>query len=221
MEKQIIILGNTEFSEELYQVMSVEGLSVKGFTVDNEYLKSPSFCGLPNYPFEAIQKEVDMETVEIALALGYSEMNNVRKRKYEECKKRHFNVATFCSKKAFVYAKSIGEGSIIMPSAYVGPSVSLGVCNVLKAGVYLPHHNIIGCYNWLAPRCTFGGSAVIGNNCFLGLCTTVRNSVRIADFTFSAANAYIHKDTESCGVYMGIPAKKVLNKSSIEIIKHV
>ena len=220
MKKQIIILGNTEFSEELYQVMSVEGLSVKGFTVDNEYLKSPSFCGLPNYPFEAIQKEVDMETVEIALALGYSEMNNVRKRKYEECKKRHFNVATFCSNKAIVYAKTIGEGCIIMPSAYVGPFARLGICNVLKSGVNLPHHNIIGNYNWFA-GCKFGGSAIVGNNCFLGLCTTVRNSIRIADYTFSAANTYLHKDTEAFGVYMGVPAKKTLNKSSMEIIKHV
>lgn len=219
--KKIVILGDTEFAEELYQVMMAEGIEVSAFTVDKKYMKSDTFCDLPIFPFENIEDCLDMDNVEIALALGYSLMNNIRKNKYEECKQRGFSIATFCSERAFIYTKTIEEGSIIMPSSYIGPSVKVGVCNVFKARVSLPHHNIVGNFNWLAPGCCMGGGTKIGSNCFIGLCTTIRNSISVANYTFTAANSYLHKDTVEGGAYMGMPAKIIEGKTSMEIINNV
>ena len=219
--KKIVILGDTEFAEELYQVMIAEGKDVIAFSVDKQYMKSDTFCRLPMLPFENIEDCIDMKNVEVVLALGYSQMNNIRKNKYEECKQRHFQIATFCSERAFIYTKSIGEGTIIMPSAYVGPSVEIGVCNVFRGKISIPHHNIVGDYNWFAAGCTLGGGAKIGNNCFLGLCTTVRNSISLANYTFTAANSYLHRNTVEGGAYMGMPAKIIEGKTSMEIIRNV
>lgn len=221
MKKQVVILGDTEFAEELYQVMITEGIEVVAFSVDKDYMKSNTFCNLPMFPFEDIENNIDMNTVEVALALGYSHMNEVRKNKYEECKKRKFNIATFCSERAFIYTKSIGEGCIIMPSVYIGPSVEVGVCNVFKSRISIPHHNVVGNFNWFASGCTLGGGAKIGNNCFIGLCTTVRNSISVADYTFTAATSYLHKDTIEGRAYMGIPAKIIAGKTSMDIISKV
>ena len=219
--KRIVIFGNTEFAEELYQVMTSEGIEVVAFTVDRQYMESDTFCNLPMYPFESIEECVDMTDVEVALALGYSQMNNVRKLKYEECKKRGYSIATFCSKNAFIYTESIGEGCIIMPSTYIGPLVEIGLCNVFKVKNSLPHHNKVGNFNWFSGGCTFGGGAIVGNNCFLALSTTVRNSICIADYTFVAANSYLHKNTLEGGAYMGIPAKMIEGKLSMNIIGNV
>lgn len=219
--KKIIILGNTEFAEELYQVMTAEGIEVVAFTVDRIYMESDTFCNLPMYPFESIEDYLDMSEVDVALALGYSQMNYVRKLKYEECKQRGYSIATFCSEKAFIYTESIGEGSIIMPSVYIGPSVEIGLCNVFKVKISLPHHNKVGNFNWFSGGCTFGGGTIVGSNCFLGLSTTVRNSICLADCTFAAANSYIHKNTLEGGAYMGMPAKIIEGKTSMEIIKNV
>jgi len=172
-------------------------------------------------PFEIIDECLEMENYEVVLALGYSRMNNIRKLKYEECKKRGFSIATFCSNKAFIYTKSIGEGCIIMPSAYIGPSVKMGVCNVVKVKNSLPHHNTVGNFNWFSGGCTFGGGTKIGNNCFFGLCSTIRNSINVADYTFSAANAYLYKNTIEGKAYIGMPAKIIDGKTSMEIIGNV
>lgn len=219
--KRIVIFGNTEFAEELYQVMTSEGIEVVAFTVDRQYMGSDTFCNLPMYPFESIEDYIDMSESEVALALGYSQMNNVRKQKYEECKKRGYSIATFCSEKAFIYTELIGEGSIIMPSAYIGPSVKMGVCNVVKVKNSLPHHNTVGNFNWFSGGCTFGGGTKIGNNCFFGLCSTIRNSINVADYTFSAANAYLYKNTIEGKAYIGMPAKIIDGKTSMEIIGNV
>ena len=219
--KRVVILGDTEFAEELYQVMTTEGIDVAAFTVDKQYIKSDTFCNLPMLPFEIIDECLEMENYEVVLALGYSRMNNIRKLKYEECKKRDFSIATFCSNKAFIYTKSIGEGCIIMPSAYIGPSVKMGVCNVVKVKNSLPHHNTVGNFNWFSGGCTFGGGTKIGNNCFFGLCSTIRNSINVADYTFSAANAYLYKNTIEGKAYIGMPAKIIDGKTSMEIIGNV
>lgn len=219
--KRVVILGDTEFAEELYQVMTAEGIEVAAFSVDKQYIKGDTFCNLPMLPFETINECLEMENYEVALALGYSRMNNIRKQKYEECKNRGFAIATFCSNKAFIYSKTIGEGNIIMPSVYVGPSTVIGVCNVIKARNTLPHHNIIGNFNWFAGGCTLGGGTKISNNCFLGLSTTIRNGIIVADYTFSAANSYLHKNTAEGRAYMGMPAKIIEGKTSMEIINNV
>lgn len=178
------------------------------------------FCDLPVYPFETLEQYVNIESVEILLSIGYNKMNQHRETKYEGCKSRGFNVHTFISKHAVVYADSIGEGCIIMPGAYVGPYSKLGLCNVERAGCVLSHHERIGNFNWIADGCTYGGDVVQGNNSFIGLGTTVRNGISIADNTFVGAHSYLNHNSAIDSVYYGNPAVKQ-EISSFEIINKV
>lgn len=211
------------FSSEIFSIIETEfGPDiVKAFTLNKQYRTQDYFEGLPVYDFEDLDNEMDMNNVEILISIGYNDMNGLRQIIYEECKKKGYHIYTFISKKALVYSKNIGEGSILMPGSYIGPFCSIGICNILKYGVSLPHHVIVGNFNWIAGGTVFGGKAIVGNNCFIGLSSTIRNEIIIANRTFLGAKSYLGHDTVEDCAYYGIPAKQIVAKTSSEIIKRV
>lgn len=208
------------FSAELAEILRKESYEILGFTVDSAYIASDEYYNYPVFPFEKITEKIDLRSLEFALALGYSKMNDNRKAKFNQCKSNSFKVFTFISKHAQVYSQQIGEGSIIMPGCYIGPYSEIGKCTVVRPGTVLAHHDKIGDYNWIADSCTFGGGVKMGDNCFIGLGSTVRNELSIEDYTLVGAHTYIGKNTEKNKVYYGVPAK-VANGNSLEIIKRI
>lgn len=219
--KTVLVFGATMFSAELAEILRYEGINVLGYVLDRSYKDCDEFYGLPVYDFESIESKVNVNDVEFALSLGYHQMNEHRKAKYDICKAKGYKVFSYVSPNAQVYSRKIGEGSLILPGTYVGPYTELGLCNVVRPGTVLAHHDIIGDYNWIADGCTFGGGVRMNNFCFLGLGTTVRNEVTIADHTFVGAQSYISLDTKKCTPYIGIPAKVIPGKTSYEVIKKV
>ena len=221
MKKRVVIFGTTMFSSQLCVILNREGIEVVVFTVDKEYMESVFFCDLPVFPFEALEQFVDTVNIEIALTIGYNHMNDIRKLKYLECKRRGYKVLTFVSKNAHVYTEDIDEGCIIMPESYIGPYSKIGICCVIWPGVVLAHHNELDEFNWIASSCCLGGGASSGKNCFFGIGSTVRNDIKIADYTFIGAQTYIGKDTVPSGVYIGVPAKHLPDTNSFEIVTRV
>ncbi|MBR5642774.1 MAG: hypothetical protein IKW77_01135 [Salinivirgaceae bacterium] len=216
--RKVLIVGMTMFSAELCEILRREGVKVIGYSVDNAYRSSDSFYGLPIFSFEEIEKDLDMTSVEVALTLGYSQMNDNRELKYRQCKEKGVKLLTYVSKQSQVYTEKIGEGSLILPGTYVGPYSEIGLGTIIRPGTVLAHHDKIGNYNWIADGCTLGGGVIMGSHCFLGLGTTIRNEVSIADYTFIGAHSYVAKDTELSKAYIGIPAKKVCEKDAYKMV---
>lgn len=221
--KSIIIYGCTMFSSELYAILSSElgNDAVVAFTVNKEYKTTESFEGLPVYAFEDLTNYFNKEDIGILIAIGYNNLNKLRENIYLSCKNTGYKIYTFISKNALIYSNEIGEGSIIMPGSYVGPFCKLGLCNIIKFGVSLPHHVNIGNFNWIAGGTIFGGKAQVGNHCFIGLSSTIRNEIVIADETFIGAKSYMSSNTKVGSAYYGIPAKLVEDRTSQEIINRV
>lgn len=220
MNKKVLVFGTTMFSAEIAEIMRAEGVEVDGFVVDRQYKDCELFQNLSVFAFEDIEELIDINEVQLVLALGYSKMNEHRKAKYDYCKSKGYKVFTFVSQQAQVFTNKIGEGSIILPGAYIGPFSQIGVCTVVRPGTVLAHHDLIGDFNWIADGCTFGGGVKMGNFGFIGLGTTVRNEISIADDTFIGAHSYVRKNTERNRAYYGVPAIEI-GKESKEVIKQV
>ena len=62
-----------------------------------------------------------------------------------------------------------------------------------------------------------GGNVIIGERCWIGLGAVLRNNITIADRCFIGAGAVVTEDTEPDGVYVGVPARRVPNKTSMGI----
>ena len=86
----------------------------------------------------------------ILLAVGYTKINQIRENLYYELKSNGYQIASFISKNAILYSNDVGEGSIILPSTYIGPNVKIGLCNYFAAGVRISHDSVIGNFNFLS-----------------------------------------------------------------------
>ena len=172
----IIIVGTTSFSQTLYKILKKEAINVIAFSTYKEFIKEYEIEGLPVIAFEDINNLFEKGTYKLLNTIGYTNMNSIRKKVYLDIKKYDYPIYTFISKEAKVYSEDIGDGSIIMPSAFIGPYVKIGICNIINPSCTLTHHINIGNYNFIGWGATCGGSVEIGNHCFIGLHSTIKNN---------------------------------------------
>lgn len=217
---KVIIFGTSIFSLVTYQTIVQEGLAqVVGFTLNEKYIQETKLEGLNVYPFEYLSDSFPINECKILIALGYKKMNDNRKVVYEKCKELGYNIYTLISKRAIVYTSEIGEGSIILPTAFVGPYVSIGKSVVLWNNVSVCHHNRIGDFTHIAGGTTIGGETNIGSNCFIGMNCTVKNGIEVGDRTFIGANSYMSQNTEGGLGFVGNPATNPRGVKSDLMIK--
>ena len=160
-----------------------------------------------------------MDDIGIINTVGYTNMNSIRERIYCQCKEKGYKVESYVSPNAVIYAneKDIGEGNLILPSAFVGHNIKIGNNNIIFSGVNLTHEIKIGNNNFFAAGSTIGGYVTIKNNCFLGLNSIIKNRVELEDRTLVGAGAYISHSTEKNSVYVP-PKSYKLDKYSNELI---
>lgn len=130
-----------------------------------------------------------------------------------------YKLCTFISANANVYTDKIGDGSIIMPGAFVGPYVELGVSDIIYANVSLTHHITIGDFVFIGSGCVVGGNVKIGDNCFVGLNSTIKNKAKISSYTLIGSGTNVLSSiTEGKGaVYVGNPARCLADKRSVDV----
>ncbi|MCQ2183063.1 MAG: hypothetical protein MJY89_06640 [Bacteroidales bacterium] len=205
---KVIIFGVNMFSSVVYQSIKIENKAeVLCFTLNKEYIKDTEFEGCPVIAFEELEERFNMDEVMIAITVGYSKMNSNRRIVYDKCKEKNYRIFTYISDNARVYGGKIGEGSIILPSAFIGPSVEIGKCAIIWNQVCVPHHSKIGSFTHLSSGTVVGGGSNIGSNCFIGMNCSIKNGIEIGDNTFVGANSYMTESTPGGLGFYGNPAK--------------
>lgn len=213
--KNLVIFGDTAFAERLFKYISFEGKDkVVAFTQERDFISQNELQGLPILPFEELD-DLNLE-FEILLGIGYTKMNQLKKKVYELCKSRGYKIATYISTKSIVYANEIQEGCFIAPGVVIGPDCKLGKGNYLGSSVVLSHDNEIGNFNFLSTNVVFGGFSKVEDNCFFGLHSTIKDGISIAsDNLFGSAANVLNSVTYRGGVFVGNPARQLVNRDSV------
>ena len=217
--RNLIIFGDTPFAERLFRYISIEAKDkVIAFTQEKSYISRKEIQGIPVVPFEEIDEHFN-EDFEIIIGIGYTQMNQLKKKIYKMCKEKKYKVGTYISSNAIVYSSEFGEGCFIAPGSIVGPGCKLGVCNYLESSVVLSHDNSLGNFNFLSTNVVLGEFSKIINNCFVGLHSTIRDDICITSYSLIGSSTNVLKsiEVENC-VYVGNPAKLLQDKRAITTI---
>jgi len=92
MKKNIIIFGTGHIAEEVYNYIRYDTQhNVLAFTVNKKFMKKKSFLGKKIYPFENIEKKFSPKNCQMFIAIGYTDLNKLRFKKYLEAKKKVIN----------------------------------------------------------------------------------------------------------------------------------
>jgi sugar O-acyltransferase (sialic acid O-acetyltransferase NeuD family) len=190
---------------------------VAAFTVDKKYLNKPEFEGKPAIPFEEIEEKYPPQSYKMFIALSYSQMNKIRELKYNEAKKKGYELISYVSSKCTYLSQfQPGDNCFIFEDNTVQPFVKIGNNVTLWSGNHIGHHSEIHDHNFVSSHVVLSGHCIIESNCFLGVNATIAHRVKIARETLVGAGAIITKDTLEQGIY--VPTKStLLEKKSFEI----
>jgi sugar O-acyltransferase (sialic acid O-acetyltransferase NeuD family) len=220
VSRKLVIFGSGALAELSHFYFTHDSdFEVVGFTVDDSYFTTEEYLGLPCVPVSKLAATYPADSHSLFIAIGYSNLNATRIAKYEMAKSMGYRLASYVSSKAHQWPNNIqvGENVMIMEGNSIMPFCKIGNNVLIWIGNILSHHTTIGDHTCITSHVALGGCVNVGERCFFGLNSTIRDSIQIAECTVVAASANVIKSTQAHGVYMGNPAKMVSTADSIKI----
>ena len=162
------------------------------------------------FKFQELFTYFDMKDVYILVAIGYSKMNSVREKIFDQIEKSGYNLLTYISKSAIIGKHVIiGRGSFIGNYVVISPSTIIGKGCIIYSSTCIGHYCHINDFCYLSICVALGGHVTINKNCFLGMHVTVRDGLLIDYNNVIGTATNVLKSTTAKGIYVGNPAVRL------------
>lgn len=196
MKKKLIIFGTGQIAEEVFNYFEKDtDYKVEAFTVDDVFLKKKNFLNRPVVPFSKVERKYSPKFYDMFVAIGYTDLNQLRYKKYIESKKKGFNLASYVSSKASIIGgQKIRENCMILENTTIQTTAKIGNNVFIWSNNLIGHHVQLKNNTYIAGNCVIAGSSVLGEFSFMGVNSTIAHGVRIGKNCFIGANTYINKN---------------------------
>ncbi len=189
------------------------------FTVDSDFLKEETFEGLPVVSWEEIEGHYKPETVGLFIAVSYAKVNDLRRNRYLDALRRGYKCVSYVSSRATVLnggevAGAIGSNCFILENNTIQPFSKIGNNVTLWSGNHVGHDSVIQDHTFVASHVVISGNVTVGESCFLGVNSTLRNGITLGARTVLGAGALLMESTEEESVYTTPAAEKRKIKSA-------
>lgn len=145
--------------------------------------------------FEKVRKEYSPQDFEIAMGIGFIDLEN-RRKIYESIKNAGFSIATLVHPTSYVCSTAeIGEGTIILPHAVVDFNARVEEIVFIWPNVVVNHDTVIRSNTFLSPGYIVNGFCEVGENCFIGAGAVVVDHIKVPANTFVKAGKVYKKDS--------------------------
>ena len=214
--KKLIIFGNSPLAKLIHFFFTRDSkYEVVAFTVDKEFLKEDTFCGLPVIPFDHIQNEWSPMEYDMFVAVGPKTMNTLREKKFDESKEKGYFLASYISPNS-VCNSPIGENSFIGDFVSINPFCQIGFDNFFWEGSIILSDATVYNHCYFSPRAILSPYSVVYNNCIVGAGSIVKSNTKVLMNTLIGANCYLSIDSQENAVFgvkstdcLGLISKKV------------
>ena len=195
--KKIIIFGTTAFSRLMkWYIENDSDDKIISFTLNEQYINEKYFCDLPVIPYENLKEIYPEKDFQILITVGYSQMNKIREKIYNQCIKDGYEIASFIHSTVTRYSEDIGKGNIFLEGVKLQPFCKVGNGNIVQHFTIISHEAEVGNFNYFAGNSHIAGLSKVDNNCFVGINGIVQNDVHLASYNLVGAGTCVSKDTE-------------------------
>ena len=208
MGNRVVIFGTTEMAIMTHFYLTHDSPhEVVAFTVDRDFIKEKTLCGLPVVPFEDIESLYPPADHRMIVAIMFGRLNKIRSEKYSQAKAKGYELISYISSKAMTWPElELGDNSLILEGSAVGPFVKIGN-NVIIGGSAIGHHTVIKDHCFLAAHAAILGCVTIEPYCFIGANSTIQQWSVIGKECIIGAGAIINKSTPERSVFINKPAE--------------
>lgn len=222
--RPIVLYGREELARLAWYCLTHDSRrSVAGFTVRRQEMPSAAaadlrLLGLPLVPFEDLEERFPPERHDLLIAIGPHQVNHPRAARFEEGLSKGYRFASYLASGARLWPDlKVGPGCMIFENVVVEPFSRIGANTVVRTGAHVSHDAEVGKHVFLAPRVAIAGSCNIGDQSFVGVNATLRDSVAVAPRCVVGAGAVVARSTEPDGVYVGVPARRVAHTDEVRL----
>jgi len=190
---------------------------VVGFTVDDEHRSSDRYYGLPLVDFSEVTKHFPPEAHRMFIALSYADMNRLRAARYDEAKRRGYELVSYVSSRCtYLSDHEVGDNCFILEDNTIQPFARIGNNVTLWSGNHVGHDSVIEDHCFITSHVVISGFTRVGHHSFVGVNATLRDGISVAPRTLIGASTVIMKDTTPASVH--VPARSVVLKQTSDEI---
>lgn len=203
-QERVLIYGNGAMARVLYSFVR-KTANVCGFTVDDTCISEgdATFCGLPLIPFSNVCEVFPPRSCRVITAIGYMEMNELRRCKHIELQARGYRFSSFVHDSVVRHDDvEIGENCIVLDHVAIHPGCRIGDGTFIASNASLGHDCIVEEFNWINSGVALAGGCHVGAGCFFGVNSSVAHGVNLGNQNFISANTLISRSTGNTEVYL-------------------
>lgn len=190
---------------------------VVAFAVDDQYRRGDEFQGLPLVAASELAERFPPAEHQAFVAMSYARMNRLRAEKFHWVRDLGYECASYVSSRcSWLTDHPVGVNCFVLEDNTVQPFSRIGDNVTLWSGNHIGHDSVIEDHCFVSSHVVISGWVRVESYCFLGVNSTFRDNITIAQGTLVGAGAAIMKDTEPGAIYVPPRAQK-LDKTSDQV----
>ena len=107
---------------------------------------------------------------------------------------------------------SFGNGILMGPHSQVSPDAKISDNCIILGGAFIGHDSFMDRFSHVATNGVIGGSVHIGKGVHIGSNSTIREKVRVGDFSLVGCGANVIVDIPMLSTFVGNPAKTLIKE---------
>ena len=201
--KRLIIIGASGHGKVVADIAKLNGYQDIVF-LDND----PEKKSCAGFPVLGPDARIGDYEGDVFVAVGNGE---IREKLMEREKNRNF--PTLIHPAAVIAGDVvIGKGSVVMAGAVINPSARLGKGVIINTASSVDHDCILEDFVHVAVGAHLSGTVVVGKQTWIGTGATVSNNVNVCGGCMIGAGAVVTQDITEQGTYVGVPAKRMMER---------
>lgn len=206
---RIIIYGNGRIARTIYQFVRPY-LDVICFTAPSSLISEKIIFDLPVVPFETIEKTFPTHQYDMLVAVGYANMNELRRNICTSARVKGYRLASFVHPSVVIHKDiTLGDHNIILDHVSIHPGAKLGDNNFIWSNVVISHGCRVDNDCWIASGATIGGGTTVKSGCFFGINSSIGHNLVVDERNFIGAGATVTRSTEPDSAFVTANASKL------------
>lgn len=141
---------------------------------------------------------------ELMIGVGYKHMS-FRKSSFQQFKGKIPFANIIHSSAQIEPSVQLGEGIFILPGSTLDHQVQIEDNVLLNTGVSIAHDSKICAHSFLSPRVAIAGFVSIGQQCNIGINSTIIDNIEICDHVQLGGASLVISSINKPGLYVGSP----------------
>lgn len=211
MANPIIIFGCGSMARVLYSFLKQANIRVAAFVADDEFVHDKEFLGLPLIKCTNLHLFVSPTAFDFMMAIGFHEMNAIRKERFDWLCGLGFRFAEFGHESVVKHDDVlVSSGMVIYDNVAIHAGSKIGLNVFISSNVSVGHDCDIDDHAWINSGVSLGGGVKVGARCVLSMNACVAQGVTLGEGTYVGAGTLVTKDTK--------PNSVIVSKNSFELI---